>query len=193
MTSRKRYSRDKDEADRREFNVSGQVPDAEMKEDIESLGKELEEAKEQAEKYLGNWQRSEADFINYKRRNEQERANLSTFVKADLMTDLLPVLDDFERALDNVTDDVDTWVQGIELIYRKLKTVLEDHGLTEIEAEGQAFDPNFHEAVMCVEGEEGKVCEEIQRGYKLQDRLLRPSMVAVGKEGEKGESNKDEI
>ena len=189
MTSRKRYSRDEDEAGRGEVDVSGKVADTDIKEDIESLKKELGEAKEQAEKCLGNWQRSEADFINYKRRNEQERANLSTFVKANLMTDLLPVLDDLERALDNITDDIDSWAAGIELIYRKFKTVMEEHGLTEIEAEGQVFDPNFHEAVMCVEGEEGKVCEEIQRGYKLQDRLLRPSMVAVGKEGESAESD----
>ena len=159
----------------------GEVEEAE---DLESLKEALEEAKEKAEKYLANWQRAEADFINYKRRSEQERADMAAFANAALITDLLPVLDDLERALENASDDLDTptWVDGIRLIYRKLKAVLEDRGLLEIEAEGKDFDPNLHEAVMCVEGEEGKVCEEIQKGYKLRDRLLRPAKVKVGKE-----------
>ena len=153
-------------------------------EDLESVKKELEEAKEQAEKYLANWQRAEADFVNYKRRNEQERAEMAGFANANLIKDLLPVLDDFERALENISDDFDgpSWVEGVRLIYRKMRAVLEERGLSEVEAEGTAFDPNLHEAVMCVEGEEGRVCEEIQKGYRLRDRLLRPSMVTVGKE-----------
>jgi molecular chaperone GrpE len=190
LASKKRIVPDDEDAGR---DKAGRVQEAQQAEDTESIKKSLEEVKEQAEKYLANWQRSEADFINYKRRNEQERAELASFAKADLMTNLLPVLDDFERALDNISDnsDVATWIEGIKLIYRKLKTVLEDHGLAEIEAEGEVFDPNFHEAVMCVEGEEGKVCEEIQRGYKMHDRLLRPSMVAVGKEAERTEPSED--
>ncbi len=158
--------------------------EVEEAEDLESLKKALEEAKEKAEKYLANWQRAEADFVNYKRRSEQERGEMASFANATLITDLLPVLDDLERALENVSDDFDgpTWVEGIRLIYRKLKAVLEAQGLLGIEAEGKDFDPNVHEAVMCVEGEEGKVCEEIQKGYKLRDRLLRPSKVKVGKE-----------
>jgi molecular chaperone GrpE len=153
-------------------------------EDPESLKKALEEAKEKADKYLANWQRAEADFINYKRRSEQERTETASFANATLITDLLPVLDDLERGLENVSDDFDrpTWVEGIRLIYRKLKAVLEDQGLLEIEAEGKEFDPNLHEAVMCVKGEEGQVCEQIQKGYKLRDRLLRPAKVKVGKE-----------
>ena len=96
----------------------------------------------------------------------------------------LPVLDDLERALDNSSNDFDTgaWVEGIRLIYRKLKGVLEDRGLCYVECVGEDFDPSVHEAVMCVEGAEGKVCEEVQKGYKLKDRLLRPSKVTVGKE-----------
>jgi len=154
-------------------------------EDLASLKKALEEAKEKAEKYLVNWQRAEADFVNYKRRSEQERAEMASFANATLITDLLPVLDDLERALENASDDFDgpAWVDGIRLIYCKLKAVLEDQGLLEVEAEGKEFDPNLHEAVMCVEGEEGKVCEEIQKGYKIGDRLLRPAKVKVGKEG----------
>ena len=95
------------------------------------------------------------------------------------------VASDLERAM-----LVRQGVEGVQLIYRKLRSVLEDHGLTEIEAEGKEFDPNLHEAVMCVEGEDGIVCEEIQKGYTIRDRLLRPSMVKVGKEG--GEPGRDE-
>jgi molecular chaperone GrpE len=177
---RKDFSPDKEDAAHEEIKEE----EVEKAEDIESVKKELEEAREQAEKYLANWQRAEADFVNYKRRSEQERAEMASYANASLIKDLLPVLDDFERALDNASDDFDgpAWVEGIRLIYRKMKAVLEDKGLSEIEAEGGAFDPNIHQAVMCVEGEEGKVCEEIQKGYMLRDRLLRPSMVKVGRE-----------
>ena len=120
---------------------------------------------------------------------------MAGLANAALIADLLPILDDFERALGNASEDLDgpAWAEGVRLIYRKLKTLLEDRGLSEIEAEGREFDPNIHEAVMCVEGEEGKVCEEIQKGYRLRDRLLRPSMVKVGKEGEEArpEEEKD--
>ncbi|UCC60200.1 MAG: nucleotide exchange factor GrpE [Dehalococcoidia bacterium] len=168
----------------RNENASGEVKDVAETEDLESIKAALEEAKQNADKYLANWQRSEADFINYKRRSEQERADLASFANANLMTALLPVVDDLERALENATDDIDiaSWIDGIRLIYRKLKAALEEHGLSEIAAEGKEFDPNLHEAVMCVEGKEGIVCGEIQRGYRLRERLLRPSMVAVGKE-----------
>jgi len=171
-------------------NASGEVKDVAGTENLEAMKAELAEVKQNAEKYLANWQRSEADLINYKRRSEQERAELASFANANLMAALLPVVDDLERALENATDDTDiaSWVDGVRLIYRKLKTALEEHGLSEIKAEGKKFDPNVHEAVMCVEGEEGMVCEEIQRGYRLRDRLLRPAMVTVGKEGEGSES-----
>jgi molecular chaperone GrpE len=149
-----------------------------------SLRKELGEAKEQAERHLANWQRAEADFVNYKRRSEQEKAETVNLANAMLIKDLLPVLDDLERALDSVSDDSEpaSWLEGVRLIYRKLRGVLEDRGLCHVECIGEDFDPSVHEAVMCVEGEEGKVCEEVQRGYKLGDRLLRPSKVTVGKE-----------
>jgi molecular chaperone GrpE len=172
-------------------NEPREVASAAEGENLETIKSALEEAKENAERYLANWQRSEADFINYKRRNEQERAEMAGFANASLMTDLLPVVDDLERALANATD-TKSWVDGIKLINRKLKAALEDHGLSEIETEGEVFDPNLHAAVMCVEGEEGMVCEEIQRGYKLRDRLLRPSMVKVGKAGEVSESGEDQ-
>jgi len=152
-------------------------------EDLESVKKALAEEKEKAEKYLANWQRAQADFVNYKRRTEQERAEVTNLANSALVLSLLPVLDDMERALGSIPEELanSTWVEGMTHIYRKLKSTLEAQGLSLIEAEGKEFDPHIHEAVMTVEGEEGKVVEEIQKGYKFRDRLLRPTMVKVGK------------
>jgi len=144
--------------------------------------------KELADQYLANWQRAQADFANFKKRAEQDRSEFIKFANGTLMSSLLPVIDDFERALENVSDAVDSgWIEGINLIYRKTMTALENQGLSKIETQGQDFDPNFHQAVLYEKGEEGKVIEELQTGYMLNDRLLRPSMVKVGK-GEEDES-----
>ena len=154
-----------------------------VQEDIESLTKALVEEKEKAERYLANWQRAEADLLNFKKRSEQEKAEVTKFANAMLVMGLLPILDDFERALNNVSSKLAgfSWVDGIRLIHRKLQGVLEYHGLSQIEALGKDFDPALHEAVLEEEGEAGKVIEELQKGYKLHDRVLRPAMVKVGK------------
>jgi molecular chaperone GrpE len=161
---------------------------AEKKEEdiVASLQKALAEEKEKAEKYLANWQRTQADFVNFKRRTEQERAEVSNFANSTLILSLLPALDDLERALEHINKDMEgsAWVDGIKLIYKKLKTALEAQGLAEIEAEGKDFDPNIHEAVMCVDGEDNKVIEVVQKGYKYRDRVIRPSKVKVGKRKE---------
>lgn len=159
-----------------------------QEEDIESVTRALAEEKEKAEKYLANWQRAEADLINFKKRSEQEKAEIAKFANAVLVMSLLPILDDFERALDNVSIKLAgfTWVDGIRLIQRKLQAVLESQGLSQIEALGNDFDPAVHEAVLSEEGEEGKVIEELQKGYKFHERVLRPAMVKVGK-GKEGQ------
>jgi molecular chaperone GrpE len=165
---------------------------AELKEDVTSLEKALAEERTKAESYMANWQRAQADFVNFKRRTEQERNEVVMLASATLMLSLLPVLDDLERALENVSEKLSgfTWVDGIALIYRKLKATLESHGLSEIKALGEPFDPNCHEAALYAEGEEGKVIEELQKGYKLHDRVLRPAMVKVGRgQGEKDEKD----
>jgi len=153
--------------------------------EIEELRKALEEERERAEKYLDNWKRAEADLINYKKRVEMEMEEVKNFGNAVLVGSLLPILDDLERALENVDAKLAgfTWVEGIRLIYRKLKSTLEAHGLEEIKAEGEDFDPNLHEAIMYEEGEEGKVLLELQKGYKFKGRVIRPSLVKVGKKG----------
>ena len=150
-----------------------------------TLEEQLTKAQEDAQKYLGNWQRAEADFQNYKKRTEQERDESRRFASVALIQNLLPVVDDFERAFISLDGHVAamTWFDGIRLIYRKLILLLENAGVRPIQTEGQTFDPNYHEAVAHVEGEEGKIVSEVQRGYLLHDRVLRPAMVVVGKGG----------
>jgi len=170
------------------------IPKEEVAEDIESLKKALAEEKAKAENYLANWQRAQADFVNFKRRAEQEKSEITKFANAMLILNLLPILDDLERAFNSISPKLAglTWVDGIRLIYRKLQTVLQAQGLQEIKALGQPFDPHLHEAVMDEEGEEGMVIEEVQKGYKFQDRVIRPSMVVVGKGKEKADTKDKE-
>lgn len=151
--------------------------------DVETLMKALAEEKEKAEKYLASWQRAEADFSNYKRRAEQERNELGDSANSALILNLLLVLDDLERAFASLPakSEGHTWVEGMRLIHRKLQGVLEAQGLAEIKAVGEAFDPSLHEAVGHQEGEEGVVIGEVQKGYKLKDRVLRPTLAVVGK------------
>jgi molecular chaperone GrpE len=154
----------------------------EQSEDIEALQKALAEEKEKAEKYLANWQRSQADLENYIKRAEQEKSETVECANRMLVLDLLPIVDDFERAFSSPPVELDgqNWTEGIKLIYNKVKAVLETQGLAEIKAKGECFDPYWHEAAGQLEGEEGIVVEEIRKGYKFKDKVLRPTMVMVG-------------
>jgi len=151
-------------------------------EDAASLKKALADEEEKAEKYLANWQRAQADFINYKRRTEQERGDIVKLANAGLILNLLSVVDDMERALDHVSGNVagSKWIDGIILIYRKFMAILEANGVSEMKALGGEFDPSFHEAAGHLEGEEGKVVAVLQKGYMLNDKVLRPAKVMVG-------------
>lgn len=151
--------------------------------DAEALRAQLEEERGKALSYMQNWQRAAADYQNFKRRVEEERSETARFANASLIINLLPLVDDLERALHNVDTALAglTWVDGIRLIYRKFQAVLETAGVTEIEADGRPFDPALHEAVAQVPGEDGKIVSVAQRGYKLGDRVIRPAMVVVGK------------
>ena len=165
-------------------------PPAAETENVEALRAVLEEEKKKAETYLANWQRAAADFQNYKRRTDQEREEIARLANAALVINILPILDDMERALTSVDVRLAglTWVDGIWLIYRKLQALLEASGVKQIQTEGQQFDPRYHEAVMTGDGEEGKVVSEVQKGYMLGERVLRPAMVVVGR-GPKEEEN----
>ncbi len=158
------------------------VPEVIETEDLENLKQALAEEKEKAEASLAGWQRAQADFMNFKRRNEQEREEYTRFANAGLLLELLPVLDDLERALAHAPPKLSklAWVDGVNLIYRKFRATLELQGLTQIEALGKPFDPNLHEAVRQDKGREGIVIEEIRKGYQLHDKVIRPTMVVVG-------------
>ncbi|HUF53472.1 MAG TPA: nucleotide exchange factor GrpE [Dehalococcoidia bacterium] len=142
----------------------------------------VKNAEDDARRYLENWRRAEADFQNFKRRAEQERSETTRFAGASLIINLLPIVDDFERAFQSLDGHIAgmTWFDGVRLIYRKLIALLENSGVRPILTEGETFDPRFHEAVAHIEGEENKVISEVQRGYMLHDRVLRPAMVVVG-------------
>jgi molecular chaperone GrpE len=133
-------------------------------------------------------QRMAADFSNYRKRTDNERIEFAKFAKSDLIEKLLDVLDAYDRALATVPDELkgSSWVEGMWLIERKLRQILEAEGLTSIDSLGQPFDPYQHEAVAHVESEapEGTVIKEHQKAYRLHDRVIRPAMVTVAKKKE---------
>ena len=146
------------------------------------LEQKLEEAESKAAENLDGWQRARAEFINYKNRIEREQSATAEMMRAQNIKKFLPVIDDLERALANRPEEAESWVNGIELVYRKLLGVLEAEGVKRIEAEGEVFDPNQHEAIAMEpndEYESGQVIDVIQQGYKLNERVIRPAMVRV--------------
>jgi molecular chaperone GrpE len=157
----------------------------EQAEQIQALEQVLAEEKERAENYLVNWQRTQADFANYRKRAEQERKETTELASSTVIMNLLTVVDDFERAFASLPNELEesSWIEGIKMIYNKFKATLEAQGLTEIKAKGEPFDPHFHDAVMGQEGDEGIVIDEVQKGYMFKDKVIRPSMVVVGKGG----------
>ncbi|MDH7486276.1 MAG: nucleotide exchange factor GrpE [Anaerolineae bacterium] len=163
------------------------VPQLEAAEDpLAALKAELEAARAQADEYLDQWRRSAAQFSNYKKRVEREQSEFTKLANAALISRLLPILDDFERAFETMPHNLSglTWIEGLALIHRKLQMTLAQEGLEVIETEGQFFDPQFHEAVTYEDAEgfeEGQIIGELQKGYKLGERVLRPSMVRVAR------------
>lgn len=159
-----------------------EVVEAEMvsAEDYAALQAELEKAQGEVAAKQDELLRSVAEFSNFKKRLERDQVLQKATMKGDIIKRFLPVMDDMLRALQNAPED--PWVEGIQLIYRKLESVLEAEGVTRIEAEGAEFDPNFHEAVSQVPSEEhesGMVVEVLQQGYMLGERVVRPAMVLV--------------
>jgi molecular chaperone GrpE len=129
--------------------------------------------------------RTAAEFDNYRKRMDRERRELSEYAATSILTELLPILDNFERALQApASSDTDAFRKGIELIHKQMLDLLKSRGVKPIEALGADFDPNFHQAVIhepSADHREGEVMQELQRGYLLGDRLLRPAMVKVAK------------
>lgn len=176
---------------------SDEVVDADVREiedSIESSGTSEEESIEEqvkrlqseAEEYLDGWQRARAEFANFKKRTQRENEHARERIAGEIITHFLGVKDDIERALAKApeTDDFQEWTLGIELIHQKLQALFDAEGVELIDAEGERFDPTFHEAVSFEENddyEEGLIIDITQPGYKMGERVLRPAMVRVAK------------
>lgn len=171
-------------------NLNNEMPNDEMQEQeveqttqkdentqkIESLEKQVEQMKELA-------QRTQAEFMNYKKRIAKEKQDLTVFANEKIIMEMLSVVDNFQRALDSEMDKETGFYQGVDLIKKELESVLARNGLEEIEAINQPFDPNYHHAVMQIETEDepNTVVEVLQKGYKLKEKVIRPVMVKVSK------------
>jgi molecular chaperone GrpE len=153
--------------------------------EIDTLRASLTAAQTQADEYLLALQRERAEFLNFKRRTAEERQRDLGLAAEDLIRKVLVLADDFDRAIEARPDAIadDPWFEGVSAIDRKLRSLLESEGVTPIAAEpGTAFDPREHEAIVNVPGSgrpEGEIVEQVRRGYRLRDRVIRPALVAV--------------
>ncbi len=153
---------------------------------LEQARSQAEEQRRKAETYLDLAQRSQADFLNYKRRMEQERERIVKDANAELLIQLLPVLDDLQRAAASVPSELagNSWAEGVSLIGQKLTQILDRRGLERIGEEGEPFDPHVHDAVAYQEDPrygEGQVAQVYRPGYRLHERVLRPAQVVVAR------------
>lgn len=163
---------------------------------LDELRAQLLKAEQEAEENRLGWQRNAADFANFRRRTEQDRQAALGLANESLLVKVLNLADDFDRAIANIPPEMagNGWAEGVIAIDRKLRQLLESEGLSPIEAEGAAFDPHQHEAVVKHETNsvpEGTVTAELQRGYRLRDRVLRPALVAVAAAPAAGHDNSD--
>ena len=174
---------EKKEASHASEDGSGEV---ELTEPVaeEDLRQSLHDSREKAQEYLEGWQRSRAEFANYKKRIMREKKDIHKYARGEVIKLYLDIADDLGRALQDRPQEGEgaAWADGIELIYKKLLNKLEAEGVERMEAEGEQFDPNIHEAVFKEEHEEyesGQIIEVIQEGYFLGDKVLRPALVRV--------------
>jgi len=147
---------------------------------------EVAEWQAKADEYLDKYRRSVAEFANYRKRQDRERENEMRRISMQVLRRLLPPLDDLDRALESVPAEHrhSPWVEGVRLIDRKLRAILDEFHVRPIEAKGKPFDPRYHSALLQEESDthpEGIVIEELQRGYMLGDEVLRPTVVKVSK------------
>jgi molecular chaperone GrpE len=157
---------------------------------LEAVRAEKDEAVAKADEYVGLLQRERAEFTNFRRRTADERAAERGLAGVDLISKVLNLADDFDRAVETRPADLDgnAWAEGIAAIDRKLRLLLESEGVTQVDATpGTPFDPRDHEAVVSVPGTghaEGEIVDEVRRGYRLRDRVIRPALVAVAAPGD---------
>lgn len=160
--------------------------------DIESKLKktksQLKKCQEERQEYLDGWQRSKADFINFKKRSEESKKEMVQYASENLILELLPIVDNFEQAFKNkdVWESVDeNWRKGIEMIYNQVVGILKNNDVTEIESLGKEFDPNIYQSLEVVDVEDkkdnDKIVEVIQKGYRIGGKIIRHPNVKVGK------------
>ncbi|SHN85970.1 nucleotide exchange factor GrpE [Desulfitobacterium chlororespirans] len=167
-------------------NEASPEQDISLEEKMLTLQAELDQTKNQAEEYYTHLQRLQAEFDNYRKRTQKEKEDFAKYASERIVEGLLPVLDNFERAVEasKTTQDMKSFSQGVEMILKQMQGILAKEGLATIEAVGQPFDPNLHEAVLQVDSEdypESTVVEELQKGYYLKEKVIRPSMVKVSR------------
>ncbi len=172
-----------DQAEQEGLAESVQDDEQNAADDSES-GSELEELRKQSDENYQRYLRVQADFDNFRRRARLEKEDFAKYASLKLIEQLLPVVDNFERALSSSkeTKDFEALAKGLDMTFRQLDQLLAQEGLTPIEAVGKPFNPEFHQAIMQVESdghEEGIVLEELQKGYMLKDKVIRPAMVKV--------------
>ena len=167
-----------EEAEGQEDAEVDEAPETEAADEAQQLEKLTADLKEKEERVL----RLQADFENFRRRTAKEKEELSAVVTQGIIKDMLPLLDNFERAMAAEAKDGEAFQKGVEMIFTQFGEVLKKNGLEKIETEGQKFDPNFHQAVMRVQNEEledDDIAQELQKGYMVKGRVIRPSMVQV--------------
>lgn len=167
-----------EEAEGQEDAEVDEAPETEAADEAQQLEKLTADLKEKEERVL----RLQADFENFRRRTAKEKEELSAVVTQGILKDMLPLLDNFERAMAAEAKDGEAFQKGVEMIFTQFGEVLKKNGLEKIETEGQKFDPNFHQAVMRVQNEEledDDIAQELQKGYMVKGRVIRPSMVQV--------------
>lgn len=180
-------TKEQSDQQKKESNVDqdAENADAQKEDETEAMQREIEQLKKEKEDTYQRMLRIQAEFENYKKRTQKEKEAERKYKSQDLVQELLPVLDNFERALKvEATEETKSLIDGITMVYNQLQDALKSQGVEVIEAEGKEFDPNIHHAVMQVE-EEGIesniIVEELQKGYMLKDRVVRPAMVKVNK------------
>ncbi|MGQ9617671.1 MAG: nucleotide exchange factor GrpE [Candidatus Aminicenantia bacterium] len=186
----------KDERKGEEIDLKGEEKSEEKKEDIEIIKNNLESLKKEKEELYNRYIRAIADMDNFKKRVEKQKKEFYNEVLSEILFSMLPILDDFERALANQTEQNEAFIRGIELIYKNFKETLFKFGLKPIEALGLEFNPFYHEAIFKVDSEEvdrPMVIEVFQKGYLLNDKLLRPSLVRVAVPVEKPGGEEEKI
>jgi molecular chaperone GrpE len=159
-------------------------PQTDGKDGVGAQSSELDVLRRESMANLEGWQRTLAEFQNYKKRTERETRDTYQNATLDALKNLLPIIDDFERAMANLPEAVEgqTWLSGISLIHRKFMKLLEDYNITMVDPVGEVFDPNRHQAIGTVESSEvesGHVAETLQKGFISGDRVLRPAVVKV--------------